>query len=446
MLVRRFAIAILAIAAFAFAAPQAKKATFPPINYHHRTLANGLEVYSIEDHATPTVSIQVWYRAGSKNDPEGRSGFAHLFEHIMFKSTAHMKSEMLDRLTEDVGGMNNAYTHPDRTVYYEIVPSNYLQTLLWAEGERLGSLNVDEANFKSERDVVKEEFRFRILAPSYGRFNYAITKDSYTVHPYRRPGIGSIEELDAATVADVQAFHSTFYRPDNAVLIVAGDLDPKQFDTWVDRYLGSIPKPSTAIPRVTVTEPARTEEKHFTEHGANVPLPAVALTWLIPSARSDDAEPLEVAEAILSEGDSSRLYQSLVYRRQLAQSVGASANLQEDVGLFSVRAVMASGKKPEDGIAALREEIAALAIKPVTAAELEKAKNLIITSALRERETNNGKAGALGEAITQNHDATYVNRGLERLEAVTAADVERVVKKYLIDGKAVVITYVSEAK
>jgi zinc protease len=446
MLAKRLAILLAAVAPLAFAATPAKSPAVAPINYQHRSLANGLEVYSIENHATPTVSIQVWYRVGSKNDPEGRSGFAHLFEHIMFKSTAHMKSEMLDRLTEDVGGMNNAYTHPDRTVYYEIVPSNYLQTLLWAEGERLGSLKIDEATFKSERDVVKEEYRSRILAPSYGRLSYAITKDSFTVHPYRRPGIGSIEELDAATVPDVTAFHATYYRPDNAVVIVAGDFDPKQLDTWVDRYLETIPKPSTAIPRVTAQEPARTEEKHFAEHGANVPLPAGALTWLIPSARSDDAEPLEIAATILSDGDSSRLYQSLVYRKQLAQSAGASANLQEDVSLFTARAIMASGKKPEDGIAALREEIAALAAKPVTAAELEKAKNLIITSALRDRETNDGKAGALGEAITQNHDASYVNRGLARLQAVSAADVQRVVKKYLVDGKAIVITYTSEAK
>jgi zinc protease len=445
---RRFAelLIILALVPIALAATPDKSPAVAPIDYKHRSLANGLEVYSIENHATPTVSIQVWYRVGSKNDPEGRSGFAHLFEHIMFKATAHMKSEMLDRLTEDVGGMNNAYTHPDRTVYYEIVPSNYLQTLLWAEGERLGSLKIDEATFKSERDVVKEEYRSRILAPSYGRLSYAITKDSFAVHPYRRPGIGSIEELDAATVPDVTAFHATYYRPDNAVVIVAGDFDPKQLDTWVDRYLGTIPKPSTPIPRVTVQEPARTEEKHFAEHGANVPLPAGALTWLIPSARSDDAEPLEIAATILSDGDSSRLHQSLVYRQQLAQSAFASANLQEDVSLFTARVIMASGKKPEDGIAALREEIAALAAKPVTAAELEKAKNLIITSALRERETNDGKAGALGEAITQNHDATYVNRGLARLQAVSAADVQRVIKKYLIDGKAVVITYTSEAK
>src|SRR3954465_11282702 len=168
MLVRRFTIFIFLIAASAVAA------SFPPINYRHRTLANGLEVYSIEDHATPTVAINVWYRVGSKNDPEGRSGFAHLFEHIMFKATAHMKSEMMDRLTEDVGGMNNAYTHPDRTAYYAVVPSNYLQARLGAAGERMGALTVDETSFKSERDVVKEEFRFRVPAPSDGRRGYAM--------------------------------------------------------------------------------------------------------------------------------------------------------------------------------------------------------------------------------------------------------------------------------
>src|SRR5258706_5854615 len=240
MLVRRVTIAVLLIAASAAAA------TFPPINYRHRTLPNGLEVYSIEDHATPTVAINVWYRVGSKNDPEGRSGFAHLFEHIMFKATAHMKSEMLDRLTEDVGGMNNAYTHPDRTVYYEVVPSNYLQTLLWAEGERMGSLNVDEANFKSEREVVKEEFRTHILGPPYGLFGYDLERDSFVKHPYKRPTIGSIEDLDAATLADVKQFHDAYYRPDDAVLVVAGGIAPAPLDALVDRSLrrvGNTPAP-----------------------------------------------------------------------------------------------------------------------------------------------------------------------------------------------------------
>src|ERR1043166_4296786 len=201
----------------------ALQAAIAPIDYRHRTLANGLQVYSVEDHSTPAVGIQITYRVGSKDDPPHRSGFAHLFEHLMFKSTAHMKAEMMDRLTEDVGGENNATTGDDITLYYETIPSNYLRTLLWAEGERMASLKVDEANFKSEREVVKEEFRTGVLGPPYGLFFYSIDKDSFAKHPYHRPTIGSIEDLDAASLADVRKFHDTFYRPDNAVLVVAGD-------------------------------------------------------------------------------------------------------------------------------------------------------------------------------------------------------------------------------
>src|SRR5437764_11687072 len=254
----------------------AANAAIAPIDFRHRTLANGLQVYSVEDHTTPTVGIQIWYRVGSKDDPPHRSGFAHLFEHLMFKSTAHMKAEMMDRLTEDVGGENNATTNDDITLYYEAIPSNYLRTLLWAEGERMSSLNVDEANFKSEREVVKEEFRTHILGPPYGLFSYDLERDSFVKHPYHRPTIGSIEELDAATLADVKQFHDTYYRTDNAVLVVAGDFVPSQLDGWIDRYLGSIARPAAPIPRVHVEEPVRTEPKRVTEKGANVPLPAIA--------------------------------------------------------------------------------------------------------------------------------------------------------------------------
>jgi zinc protease len=425
---------------FFFAA--AANAAIAPIDYRHRTLANGLQVYSIEDHATPTVAIQVWYHVGSKDDPPHRSGFAHLFEHLMFKSTAHMKAEMMDRLTEDVGGENNASTNDDVTRYYDIVPSNYLQTLLWAEGDRMASLNVDEANFKSEREVVKEEFRTSVLGPPYGLFFYSIDKDSFAKHPYHRPTIGSIEDLDAASLADVRKFHDTFYRPDNAVLIVAGDFEPKQLDAWVDKYLGAVPKPSAPIPRVTVQEPPRAKEMRFDEHGANVPLPAIAITWLIPPESNPDAEPLNLLEAILGNGESSRLYQSLVYRQQIAQDVGAFSDLREDTGIFATTATLASGKKPAAVEKALREEVRKVIEKPVSAAELEKARNLVITGALRERETDLGKANSIGDAVIFHHDASYANKRLQRLQEVTAADVQRVAKKYL-GAKDVVITYTS---
>jgi zinc protease len=419
--------------------------TIAPLQYKHRVLPNGLEVYSIQDRSAPTVAIHVWYRVGSKSDPEGRSGFAHLFEHIMFKSTKNMPSEMLDRLTEDVGGFNNASTFDDSTAYYEVVPSNYLETLLWAEAERLGSLTVDDASFKSERDVVKEEFRFRILAPPYGRLFYAIEKESFTTHPYRRPGIGSIEELDAATIDDVKAFHRTFYRPDNAVLVVAGDFEQAQLDGWVDKYFTPIAKPSTEIPRVTLTEPARTAERRVTEYAANVPLPAVALTWLTPAAAHADAVPLFVASTILSSGESSRLQEKLV-RGEIAQDAFSNADLREDLGLFSVIAILASDHAPAEAEKLVRSEIAALAAKGPSSAEMEKARNLIVTSALRERETSNGKAFELGEALILQHDPSVVNKGLAQVQAVTAADVQRVVKKYLVEGKAVVITYLDESQ
>src|SRR5688572_1822799 len=280
--VRTFLLLLLTAAAL-----QAKL-TVPPIVYKNRTLPNGLQVYSVQDRTSPTVAVQVWYRVGSKDDPQGRSGFAHLFEHMMFKSTKNMPSEMMDRLTEDVGGFNNATTFDDSTPYYEVVPSNYLETLLWAEAERMGSLNVDDAAFKSERDVVKEEFRFRILAPPYGRFFYALTTNSFSRHPYRRPGIGSIEDLDAATIDDVKSFHSTFYRPDNAFLIVVGDFEQQQLDTWIDKYFANIPRPAIEMPKVNVAEPAYAAEKRVTEYAPNVPLPAIGMVWqAVPASHPD---------------------------------------------------------------------------------------------------------------------------------------------------------------
>jgi zinc protease len=419
--------------------------TIPPIDYKHRVLPNGLEVYSVQDRTTPTVAIHVWYRVGSKHDPQGRSGFAHLFEHIMFKSTKNMPSEMMDRLTEDVGGFNNATTFDDSTAYYEVVPSNYLETLLWAEAERLGALTVDDGSFKSERDVVKEEYRYRVLSPPYGKLFNALVRHSFVAHPYQRPGIGSIEELDAATIDDVRSFHSTFYRPDNAVLIVAGDFEQQQLDSWVDKYFTPIAKPASEIPRVTVQEPARKEERRVNEYGDSVPLPALGMTWLTPPAAHADAVPLFVAATILSDGESSRLQEKLV-RGAVAQEVFADAEMREDVGLFGVVAIMGSEKQPADAEKIIRAELASMAAKPVTGAELEKAKNLILTSALRERETSNGKAFSLGEALILQHDAGVVNTGLTKVQGVTAADVQRVVRQYLVEGKPVVINYQDQSK
>ena len=416
----------------------------PQLKFSDRSLENGLRVLSVSDHSSPTVAVQVWYHVGSKDDPPNRSGFAHLFEHIMFKSTKNMKSEMMDRLTEDVGGFNNAFTEDDVTVYYEVVPSNYLETLIWAEADRLSGLNVDEANFKSEREVVKEEYRQSVLAPPYGKFEYLLQQKSFVAHPYKRPTIGSIADLDAASLHDVQEFHSTYYRPDNATLVVVGDFDPKQLDAWVDKYFGGIAKPNLPLPRVTIKEPLRESESRFTEYGSN-DLPAVGFTYLTPRESDPDSKALEVADAILSSGESSRLYHSLVYTQQLAAEVEANSETREDVSLFVLFAILSEGKKTEDVEKSLLAEIKKLQDAPVSAAELEKAKNQIVTEQVQKLETSNGKALALGEAAVLLGDPSRVNTDLERLQAVTAADVQRVIKKYFSDKNRMVLYYLPES-
>ena len=270
----------------------------PSLKFQHETLPNGLEVYSVEDHSSPTVAIQVWYHVGSKDDPDKRSGFAHLFEHMMFKGNEHLAPDAFENLTENIGGENNAFTADDMTVYHEVVPSNYLNPILWAEAERMSSLAVNDANFSSERDVVKEEDRQRILANPYGEFYLSIAQNSYAAHPYKRPGIGNIAELDASKLSEVRAFHATFYRPDNATLIVVGDFQPNELHGWIDKYFGAIQKPAEKIPRVTTKEPSRKEDKRVVAYSPKVALPALAVTYLAPSIRSNDAPALELADEI----------------------------------------------------------------------------------------------------------------------------------------------------
>lgn len=412
-----------------------------PLNIKQRSLSNGMRVVSLVDKTSPTVSIHVWYDVGGKNDPPGRSGFAHMFEHMMFKSTRNMPNEKMDRLTEDVGGFNNASTWDDFTNYYEVVPSNHLEPLLWAEAERMVNLNVDEQNFSSEREVVKEEFRQGVLAQPYGRLFEYVGSLSYDVHPYKRGVIGNLDELSAATPKDAEAFYKTFYRPDNAVLIVVGDFEQSQFDGWVDKYFGSIKKPSSSIPRVSAVEPDRTGERRFEKTAPNVPFPAVAITYLGPGSKSPDVAAIDVAEAILASGESSRLYQSLVYRQQIAQEASFSFDLKIDRGLLYFYAIASEGKSAAELEKAICAEVKRIQTSGVTAKELQKAKNQLITSALRSLETNDGKAIAIERAMIYQGSAESVNESIAELQAVTAADVKRVLTKYLVDANRTVIHY-----
>ncbi len=427
------------------ARPNPSTITLPPLALRQRRLANGLQVVSLPMRGAATVSVQVWYHVGGKDDPAGRSGFAHLFEHLMFKRTRYMAAEMFDRLTEDVGGQSNAFTAEDMTAYQSEVPANHLERLLWAEAERLAHLQVDQASFDSERKVVIEELHQRVLADPYGRLFNALPQQAFERHPYQRPVIGSEADLNAATLDDVRQFHSTYYRPDNALLIVVGDFDAPQLDAWVDRYFGPLLAPAQAIPRVAIIEPPRRQDARVQIKAPNVPLPAVALVWQGPPVAHADAPALELAAALLSAGESSRLNQALVYRTQAAQAAGFATELYADAGLLAAYAIAATGQPLRKLEAALLAQISALAQGPVAATEMDKVRTQFLTGALLQRQTPQGLADAIGRAVLQQGDAHDADRHIARLQAVQVADVQRVLRQYLLRAHRVSIDYVQGA-
>ena len=412
-----------------------------PLRYVDRTLDNGLRAILVPDRRVPSVAINVAYRVGGKDDPPNRSGFAHLFEHLMFKGTARTAPETIDRLTEDVGGYNNAFTSEDITNYYEVVPSNHLERLLWAESDRLSSLTVNEANFATERDVVIGEYEQRILAEPYGMLDELVNREAYVLHPYRRGVIGSPEELNAASLDDVVAFHATYYRPDNAIVVVAGDLDPDETLAMIERWFGRIPTPPSPIPRVQVVEPAQTAERRYEYRAANVPLAAVEEVYHIPAAAHPDAAALDVLETLLGAGRSSRLYSSLVYREQVATSAYASADLREQPGLFGVRLICARGVALADARAALTLEMDRLLSEPPGEAELERVRTQIASSLVRSRQMNNSVAIAVVRATAERGDPGLINGDLERYLAVSGDDLLRVARAYLRPENRTVIEY-----
>lgn len=452
---KRFFLATAAAAALLSGAPgvavaqdaAAEGVQVAPLGFTLRTLPNGLQVWTRQDASTADVTVQVWYRVGSKDDPQDRSGFAHLFEHIMFKATRNLPEETFDRLTEDVGGFNNASTYDDFTNYYEVVPANHLERMLFAEAERMGSLVVNEESFVSERAVVQEELRQRYLASPYGRlFGLYMPREIYREHPYRRPGIGSLENLEAATIDDVRAFHETYYRPDNAVLIVNGDFDQAQLDAWVDQYFGGIENPDRPIPANDVQEPQPTGPREATYYAPNVPLPAVVVAWqTVPYGHADRAA-LTVLDGILSTGESSRMYRSLVYDAQIAAQASSIPDFAQQAGNLAAYSLMSDGHTVAEGEAAILAEIARFRDEPVTAAELDEAKTELVAGILRGREGVDAQAFDLGYALMMTGDAATADSEVARIQAVTAEDIQRVARQYLTPERRVVIRYLNDSE
>ncbi|MFU7528732.1 M16 family metallopeptidase [Qipengyuania sp. ASV99] len=414
----------------------------PQIEYTMWTLDNGLRVIAIPDPATSTVTTSLWYDIGSKLDPEGRSGFAHLFEHILSRKTENMPYNMIYGLTADIGGTRNASNWIDRTNYYEQVPAAYLETMLWTHRERMAKVVVDAEVFETERDVVKEELRQRVLAPPYGRLQrFVFPENAYDVMPHRRPGIGSIEELDSATLDDARAFYEAYYGPDTATLIIAGNFEMATLRNLVDQYFADIPPRANPVDIAIDTRESEPSGPRIVNATApNVPLPVIGGVWKGPPTTHGDAAALEVLGTILDGGENSRLDNALV---RSGQAVDASSQigLFREAGSLGVYAIVRGAEQMEVAGATLDAELERLRTEMVTPEELAEAKNEIIAGTLRRRETARGRAFELGEALVSSGDPDFADRRLTEIGAVTAADVLRVAAEYLDPQDRVTITY-----
>jgi zinc protease len=410
----------------------------PNLAIETHTLPNGLRIVTLEDHSVPVINLQVWYHVGSKDEKPGHTGFAHLFEHLMFKGSAHVGPEEHSRIIEAMGGFDNAYTNDDTTVFWETFPSRYLAKVLWLEADRMGSLNVNEANFLSEREVVKEERRLRVDNQPYGRVIEDLYAAAFTVHPYHHMTLGSMADLDKATLEDVRQFYRTYYRPNNATLVVVGDFSTPQALAWAKEYFDGIPASPGPIPRVAVKEPPQTTERTLEKSYSNSPLPAVIEGYKMPARYAPNAYPLELLSNILAAGESSLLYRTLVYDQRIAIEVFGEGNFTEDPNLFFSGAIMNQGKSALEGEKAI-DAVLDRVKQQVDLKELEKAKNQEISQFILGRETDQEKASAIGEAAVIGKDPNRVNTELRLYLKLTAADLERAAKEYFVQQHSTVL-------
>ena len=430
----------LAAAALLGLDPAAGAATRPPkLDYTMTTLPNGMQVVFLEDHSTPIVHTEIWYHVGSKNERAGRTGFAHLFEHMMFKGSKNVEPEGHPSWISSIGGQSNAYTNEDATVFWETVPAQYLPLVLWLEADRLATLRIEEDVFRTEREVVKEERRMRIDNQPYGRMNELIYHQAFTVHPYKHPTIGSMKDLEAASIDDVRDFFRTYYVPNNATIVIVGDFVTKDAQEMVTRYFGRIPKSARPVPRDIPREPPQTKERRV-KIEENWPLPAVVVAHHITFDGDPDSYPLHIASKVLSDGQSSRIQRKLVYEKGLALAAFGGGNIIEDPNLFYAVAIVQPGHTTEEAIDALIAELDGLRTAPIKPGELQQAKNQFARDYIFGRESNKDKAGQLGHAAVIHDDIKTADGEFDIFMNITQADVQRVARKYFTPENRLVIT------
>ena len=409
----------------------------PKLEYQRLVLPNGLVVILHQDKSTPIVHVELWYHVGSKNEKPGRTGFAHFFEHMMFKGSRNVEPEQHTSIVASVGGQANAYTNEDTTVFWQTLPAQYLPLVLWMEADRMASLRIDEKTFVSEREVVKEERRMRIENPPFGLLNELISFNAYDVHPYKHPVIGSMTDLNAATINDVRDFYKTYYVPENATMMIVGDFETDTAVSLVNQYFGAVPKASSPVPRDIPQEPKHTKERRVTLEEP-WPLPAVVVAYQVPYNGAPESYPMFVMSKTLSDGNTSRIYRKLVYESGLALTAFGTSSFLEQPGIFSAVALVNPGKSPDAVEQALIGEFDKLKTEGITERELQRAKNQFARDYIVSRLSIKEKASQLGHAEVIQKDMASADGEFDTFQAVTLDDVKRVAQKYFVpEGRLV---------
>ena len=414
------------------------------IKFEQYELKNGMKVILHQDRSTPIVAVTVSYHVGSKNEHPDRTGFAHFFEHLLFEGTENIDRGEYVKLVKVNGGVLNANTFYDRTFYFEILPSNQLELGLWMESERLFHAKIEDIGIETQREVVKEERRQRYDNTPYGGLIDETMKRTFVVHPYGRSVIGSMDHLNSATRDEFYDFYKTFYVPNNAILSIAGDIDLPQTKAWIEKYFGSIPKGTMAIPRPTVVEPTQTAEVRDTVYD-NIQLPAVIHSYKIPALGGVDYYAVDMLSQLLSQGQSSRFQKSIVDEQQKGLFVGAFPLALEDAGTMVMFGIVNMNVEPTELESAMIAEYEKVKTELISELELQKLLNKIENDFVSSNATVQGIAETLSDYLRYQGDPNLINTEIDKYRKVTREDIRRVAQKYLIDSNRVTLYYLPKS-
>ena len=438
-------LSLLFVCALAVLSAQAQGPRNVRVDLKETTLKNGLRVITVEDHSAPVVAISITYNVGSRNERQGRTGFAHLFEHMMFKGSENVGSGEHFMLVFNNGGNMNGTTNEDRTNYFEVLPANQLDLLLFLESDRMKSLAITKDNLDNQRNAVQEERRLGVDNQPYGKSGELQQELIYDNFAYKHTVIGSMEDLNAATVEDVAAFFKMYYAPNNAVLTLVGDFKTPEALAKIRNSFESIPRQPDP-PAVDMTEPQQKAERRTTVDDVLARAPRVDLAFKAVPGNTSDFYALQVLAAVLQGGQSSRLYQKLVKEKEMVTGVGGFMDEKRGVGAFYSNATLRQGVKTEDVEAAIYEEIERLKKEPIADWELQKAKNTTRRNIVNSLQSSLSRAITIGQYTVYYNDPNLINTRLDKVATVTKEDVQRVANKYLVDTNRTVVITMPKAK